>query len=321
MADFSTPFGENGERRLPTGTEQSLGFPCGPADKALFTGLHHVLQSEVGEVISFAGLTPDDEDNTQLRQAIELLIAAATGAGDTSQFLLVSQARARLPIFPEINSADGKINVFSPASGTIRVPGGVGFQHRGIFPVTTVETDFATDPSKIYHVRWNPTDGFAMEDLASGTYNPGALAETDAAFDSTYDDMLVSRVVTNASNIPTITNLANKVRLARTDFLLGTPVTFNGANGATFAFSNSHNWARRPDTYHVSNIGSEMTNGRDDHDHNIREANIPTTQFEGNLSTGGPGKLSTVDMGRYSFGATLLRDGATSASLMVSMSG
>ena len=155
MADFSTPFGnETDNIRNPTSNERAHGFPCGPADQALFNGLIHRIEAELGDAISFFGITPTDTRHTLLREAIEAAISAATGGGNTSQFLLVSQARARLPIFPEIISADGKMNVISPAAGTIRVPGGVVFQHRGIFPVTTVETDFLTDLSKIYHVRW-----------------------------------------------------------------------------------------------------------------------------------------------------------------------
>lgn len=213
MANFLIPFGRDSEKRLPSLDERQNGFPCGPADQRLFNGLFNRIESEIGEVIDFAGLTGDDNDLTQLRQAIEAMIAAATGGGDTSQFLLVSQARARLPIWPEIVSADNKMNVSSPASGTIRIPGGVDFWHRGIYKITTVQTDFASTASKTYHVRWNAATGYVMKDLADVGYNPTAAAESDARFDSTYDDMLMARVVTNSSNVPTITNLANGVRL------------------------------------------------------------------------------------------------------------
>jgi len=176
-------------------------------------------QREIDHVISFFGLTPTGTDLEQLRKAIEMAISAATGGGDTSQFLLVSQARARLPFFPEILSADGKMNVTSPSAGTVQVPTSVTFQHRGIYPVSTsdyIEDDrtFATLASKTYHLRWNPVDGFVLEDLADSGYNPTVLAEGNVAFDSAYDDMLISRVVTNSGNIATITNLVNKVRVA-----------------------------------------------------------------------------------------------------------
>jgi len=210
MADFTPPFANGGERREPTTDEQDSGYGCGPAQLPLFNWLMWALQSEVGEVIDFAGLTPNNGDMTQLRQAIQALISAATGGGDTSNFVLMTQARARMPIFPEVLNVDGKIVVNTPAPGTVRVPGGVDFLHRGIFKVTTSQLDLPTDPSKTYHVRWDPTNGFTLKDLAGSTYNPTALAEINPIFDSTYDDMIVARVVTNSSNVATITNLSNK---------------------------------------------------------------------------------------------------------------
>jgi hypothetical protein len=171
-------------------------------------------QREIMAVIAAGGITPSDADLTQLLQAIQQLISAATGGGDTSNFVLMPQARARLPIFPEVLRSDGMIPVISPSTGQVRVPAGVDFLHRGIFTVTTVQTDFATAASKIYHLRWAPTGGFVLKDLADPAYNPGALVETSAVFDSTYDDMLVARVVTSAGNAPTVTNLINKDRLS-----------------------------------------------------------------------------------------------------------
>lgn len=213
MADFDPPFAWDGPRRLPTSTEVAQGFLCGPADQSLFNMLYHRLEAEVGEVINFAGITGSDADLTQLRQAIAAMIAAATGGGDTSQFLLLSQARARLPIFPETLTPSGKIAVTSTGAGNVRLPAGVGIQHRGIYPFNTILTDYVTTANKAYHLRWNQTDGFTLRDLANVVYNPGVLAETDPSFDSTYDDMLIARVITNASNIPTITNLINSNQL------------------------------------------------------------------------------------------------------------
>lgn len=210
MADFGTPFANSASRRNPTSDEKINGFPCGPADQLLFNGLFYRLESEIGNVISYAGLTGSDADMSQLRQAIAAMIQAATGGGPTDSFILLSQASARLPIYPEVDSADGKINLTAPVTGTIRVPGNVDFMHRGISPITSGETDLATVANKTYHVRWNPVDGFILKDLADGLYNPGTLNEGDRSFDTTYDDMLVARVVTNSSNVATITSLANK---------------------------------------------------------------------------------------------------------------
>ncbi|OWV94276.1 hypothetical protein ATY81_12560 [Rhizobium sp. R72] len=172
-------------------------------------------QREIMAVIDAAGIPPSSGDLTQLLQAIEALISAATGGGDTSNFVLMAAARARLPIFPEVLTSDGGIGVISPSTGQVRVPAGTNFLHRGIFNVTTVQSDFATAANKTYHVRWTPVAGFALKDLADVGYNPAALAEANVAFDSVYDDMLVARIVTNPSNVATITNLKNKARLVQ----------------------------------------------------------------------------------------------------------
>lgn len=262
MAKFSPPFSNDIEtRRLPTVTERQTGFPCGPADRTLFGGLFNRIESELGEVISYAGLTPTDDRMTQLREAIVALIAAASGSGPSVDYILLQQARARLPIHFDIQTVDGKIPVVSPAVGTVRLPGGVNFQHRGIFPVTTVQTDFPTVASKTYHLRWNPTAGFTLKDLADVAYNVGAAAETSTLFDSTYDDMLVSRIVTNASNIATITNLWNAPTMAVSGEVVNPRGAFKtGGEGAGFQNNVGPsgivnydtltlNWARTPFTY------------------------------------------------------------------------
>ncbi len=172
-------------------------------------------QRELINLITFAGLTPDNGDLEQVRKAIQVIVNAATGGGSTSDYLMISQARARFPIYPEVFTADGRINVTSPGAGSVLVPESVAFQHRGVFPVNTSdyssgERTFATAANKTYHLRWTPDGGFALKDLVDGAYNPTVSAETNAAFDSSYDDMLVARVVTSAANVATIANLANR---------------------------------------------------------------------------------------------------------------
>lgn len=237
MADFSTPFADNGERREPASDEQSTGFGCGAASLPLFNWMFWAIQAEIGAVIADAGLEPTNTDMTQLLQAIEAKISAATGDGDTSTFLLMSQARTRLPIYPEVNNASGHFGVSSPATGKVRVPSGVSFTHRGIYTLTTTETDFNTDASKIYHLRWNPVDGFILKDLASSVYNPTSVSEINGVFDSSYDDMLVARVITNSSNAPTITNLLNKNILTADGYAASAPFGTAGFGGLTPSFA------------------------------------------------------------------------------------
>lgn len=248
MANFETPFANTGPRRTPTADEKANGFPCGPADQTLFNGMFHRIEAELGNVIAAAGLTPSDGDNAQVQKAIAALIDAATGGGETSSYLLMSQAMARLPFYPEVMSADGVIGITAPVTGTVRVPGGVNILHRGINLVLTEQTDFATIASRTYHLRWNPTDGFTLNYLQDAVYNPGGLAETDASFDSTFDDMLLARIVTNSSNVATITSLANKHRLFAEGEWLGANAwqNVNNLSGITDYEPIALNWARRP---------------------------------------------------------------------------
>lgn len=251
--DFSTPFASNASRRSPTADEKINGFPCGPADQTLFNGLLYRLEVELGNLISYAGLSGSDADPNQVRQAVQALIAAAVG-GDSASFLLMDQARARLPIYPEIVASDHRINIISPSAGTVQIPAGVTIMHRGVFPAVTELTNLTTVANKTYHLRWSPSGGWVLSDLSSSAYNPSGYAETHDAFDSVFDDMLAARVVTNSSNVATITNLANAHQLTgRGDTGQITPTTYqdNTVPSALVAQSGNYelvnlNWARRP---------------------------------------------------------------------------
>lgn len=278
MADFSTPFASQAGRRNPTADEKINGFPCGPADQTLFNGLHYRVESELGNLISYAGLVGSDADLSQVRKAIEALISAATGGGDTSQFLLLSQASSRLPMYPEMLTSDFKINISSPATGTVRVPAGVDFLHRGINKQTTTQVDFNTASSKTYHLRWSPTGGYTLNDLSNSGYNPSAAAETSAVFDSRYDSMLLARVVTNSSNVATITNLANAHDLRAKGEVSNARGAFSGAAPLTAGFDDNVmpsgivnyntvvlDWGRTPDAFLTAigdvNPGAEFNIG------------------------------------------------------------
>lgn len=217
MVDYSTPFASSGEKRAPNESEVGTGFVCGPAPRDLFNWLWYAFQSEIGEVISYAGLSPTNSDMTQLRQAIQNMIATAlagldfgTSAPtiDTSGFLLMSQALARLPIYPVITTGGGQMTV-TPGSGQVTLGAGQSFLHRGVYLITTEETDFAHSANKIYHLRWRKSTGFGLFDLSNAGYNPSSISEDDDYFDSSYDDMLIARIVTDGSNVATITTLTN----------------------------------------------------------------------------------------------------------------
>jgi hypothetical protein len=202
-------------------------------------------QREIMSVIEAAGIVPDPKKVDQLLEAIGKLIDAATGGAGDENYVLMTQARANLPIFPHVKTSTGIIPVVSAGDGQVRLPSGTNFLHRGIFNIVTAQMDFPTLPNKTYHLRWNPTDGFALKDLANATYNPGALADASPLFDSKYDDMLVSRVTTSGGNVATITNLVNFDRLALSERKTGQP---GGLGAGTLAYSATQTvgWARTP---------------------------------------------------------------------------
>lgn len=269
MADFSTPFANTGPRRNPTADEKANGFPCGAADQTLFNGLFHRIESEIGAVISNAGLTPSDNNFNQLLLAIQALINSATGGGEeVDTYLLVSQARSRFPIYPEFQTADGTINVTSPANGTVRLPADITFIHRGMFPITTEQTDFATVANKTYHLRWSLASGFQLKDLSDAGYNPTAAAEDNSGFDTKFDDMLISRITTSAGNVATITNLVNKAVLQFKGFqqpvasVVSSSTPGADTNAATAQGSFTLNWSRTPLAMLTGNVGQGSSSAK-----------------------------------------------------------
>jgi len=172
--------------------------------------------------------------------------AAVTPEGLGSLFNLL----LNMPIFPEVIGGDGTFTVTNPSAGTVRIAAGTQWTHRGAFTYTSTLTDLATLANKTYHLRWTPVGGFALYDLADGGYNPSALAETNSAFDTTYDNMLVARVVTSAGNVATITALVNRNRLYAA--ILNTKTETRASDAATgglWAMQQTGtvlNWARTP---------------------------------------------------------------------------
>lgn len=134
--------------------------------------------------------------------------AAVTPAGLGALYNLL----LNMPIYPEVMGATGLFTVTNPA-GFARIAAGTQWVHRGAFTYTSVQTDLPTVANKTYHLRWDPTNGFLLYDLSNGAYNPAAVAESDPVFDTTYDSMLIARVVTNGANVATITTLINRAQL------------------------------------------------------------------------------------------------------------
>jgi hypothetical protein len=175
-------------------------------------------------------------------------------------------------VFPEINGNNNTLPL-GTGSNTVIVPSGCNFIWRGCIRINTddfsaAQRTLATVGSKTYYVRWHapgvgdasdigawPNGRFVIKDIADVSYNPGGISDTAAAasvFDSTYDDMLIARVVTSAGNAATIINLANKARLFAAytsggSYPVGPPNNFGYA--ATDYFN--LNWARTPPVYSV----------------------------------------------------------------------
>lgn len=173
-------------------------------------------QREILNAILGAGLTPSD-DLTQLWQAIQAAAAAAAGGGGGGGSGALPSDWAQMPIYPEIKTGGGFMSV-SAVTGQVTVDGGQIFVWRGGVSVNTNDVavgfrQFSTVANKTYHLRWRWNGGspvYQLLDLADTAYNPSAAAETNPAFDTSHDDMLIARVVTSSVNTPTVTPLMNK---------------------------------------------------------------------------------------------------------------
>lgn len=300
MANFATPFASTGPRRTPNADEKANGFPCGPADQTLFNGMFHRIEAELGDLITFAGLVPTDAQYNQVRLAVQALIASATGGGEAEDYVLINQLTARLPIFPELLTGDGRMNITSPANGIVRVPGGITILHRGVSPHVTVQTDFDTVASRTYHLRWNPTDGLNLQWVGSNIYNPLGVSEDDPGFDSNYNDVLLARVITSSTNVPTILPLANKSQLTFEGVVTGTNGQLISQNGSRWDFNQTLAWARRPTTFSIAIARNSTGPGlADDHDFNISL-----------LGTNPEVSATNISVNRYRWQNTIMRDGS-----------
>lgn len=278
---------------------------------------------EILAVIESAGITPSNGDLTQLLQAIGLMIATAIeglepgegGGGTPASFLLN-------PVYPHVTVNGGLISCPS-SSGQVQVAAGQTFIHRGGVLYNSTSTDvgartFTTVASKTYHLRWRYNAGapaFVLCDLADAGYNPGALAETHPSFDSSFDDMLIARVVTDAANNPTVTALLNRQMLAVADILTGTSGVRVGQNGASFLISRTLNWARSPATYALAPVKMISAN-ISDKDFNIFAPTLPRSTPE--AANGNP---FSIPLTRYGLACAVLFDGASELHMQLTAGG
>ncbi len=205
-------------------------------------------QREIVNAIIAAGLDPDPARVDQLAEAIEQMIAQALGSGSNPLNDLLAILRARNPVYPTINNTGNVFSLSVPSTGVVRIPAGISITHRGCFNDVTAQQDFNTAANKTYHLRkrWFGSPGWALVDVMDSVYNPGgALAEANVAFDTTFDDMISHKVVTDASNVATITSLVNRDRLGTEVFQDLTPTA--AIDNSWFAVHTATlNWSRCP---------------------------------------------------------------------------
>jgi hypothetical protein len=208
------------------------------------------------------------------------------------------------PFFPEVETADNKLAV-TAATGSVVVAEGQTFVHRGTRRIATSDTllanrTFSTSANKTYHLRWrwnNGSPAYGLFDTADAGYHGGNIFETSNGFDTKYDDMLIARVVTNGSNVPTVTPLVNRHQLLTSIQLSaelgGTP---NNTRTADVSWP-SLNWARRPVLHPARTtctVGPVNTDG--------------AGEFTGSATHDHDESIQITSYSRYGFGFTVLRD-------------
>lgn len=176
---------------------------------------------------------------------------SAAGAFLIEPWALAMQGLDRLPIYPEIDTGSNKL-ALTATTGQIVVDAGQRFRHRGHRVIYTSDTasgsrTFATAINKTYHLRWTWSNGAGAYSLVDLT--GASPAEGDRSYDSTYDRLLIAKVVTNGSNVLTVTPYVNKHDLNARGELLFSGVTWSGDLVAPSALAHGTlvtlDWGRR----------------------------------------------------------------------------
>lgn len=202
---------------------------------------------QIRQAVRGMGITEDNADDDMLLKAIQ---AAAAGLVPEAALL------ASLPVHALVGAA-GTL-AYTSGAGTIIVSTGQSITRRG-FKVYALDNlslanrTFVTLANKTYHLRWYapgigratpaaswPYGRLYLEDIADLTYNPSALAEANSAFDSTYDSLILARVVTDGANALTVTALLNQPRLT------GIFSRASTKPGTVYTTTHTFNWSRVP---------------------------------------------------------------------------
>ncbi|MCP4133317.1 MAG: hypothetical protein GY754_20280 [bacterium] len=171
-------------------------FSC---EAGLSTGNDSGTGSDTG--FSFSDLYSKIDKMQQLIDSINIMLDKLSETQSTSYILN----------YPHILNDSNAIAITS-GSGRVSYGGGDSVVLVGK-KMELPSFDFTTQASTTYHIRYTAAKGWSLNDLSGSGYNPSTLSETDTAFDSSYEDMLAARVVTDAGNSVTVTALRNKDRL------------------------------------------------------------------------------------------------------------
>ena len=213
MSDFSTPFGNDSDRRTPTAQELMKGFECGPADREIFNFLVNRLEAELASIIADSGLTPVATDRNTLLLSLRRIIARDTGTSPDTEYLLYATLKDFVKIYPEIETPGNLVTITVSADNREITIDEFTVVHRGMKRITVPETTLDIFSGRTYHLRWNETDGVTVTETNDADYNPDGLDEDDVKFDTTYDDLLLARIVVSGTGVPTITRLRNDTKM------------------------------------------------------------------------------------------------------------
>lgn len=225
----------------------------------------NAVQRELVALIEKYGGVLDTQCDQQLYDILNKVTPLRTSA------IPVARITPGVLCFPEMLSANGCWQITAGGNGTVTIDAGQLFIWRGVWEVSTngysvAERTFTTAANKTYHLRWSPTQLFTLNDLADRVYNPNILAEDHINFDSDYDRLLIARIVTNSTNVPTIVPLQNKHQLQyRWEFTLTSLIRYvydNPFYAVDSVATLPLNWARTPCAHFTGvtgfNVGSQF---------------------------------------------------------------
>lgn len=157
--------------------------------------------------------------------------------------------RENLRIYPELSQPVSALLLISAAVGIVQVADGNTIVFRGHEPISSEGyaiglRTFATVANKTYHLRWRSawhiSPGFALVDVTAF-----GAAEGNEAYDSTYDDALLARVITDGGNNPSVLALENRQNFVT--LWNKTSVETNTTGFASFTVPTfTQNYARQP---------------------------------------------------------------------------